>query len=230
MTAYNKNPYPIGPPPVLMIGGRTEWLYGNQLDNVSSTSFAITLLAVAANVVTITGTLLSGNIPAVGALISVQGTQTDSGAANVTNAVISAVSISALTGQGTISYAATATNQSATADSGVAIVPAPITYDTLVNGSSRQAASAENDPSTNDERSYFVQVFFGTLPTACVVTIQGSLVDTDSAYQNIGTVVTVAGSAATVNNTTFPNLNLKFVRLNVSGLSGSGTIAAALMG
>lgn len=228
MTAYNVSPF--GPPPVLMVGGRTEWLYGNQSDSVSPTQFAISQVAIASNVATITGTVTAGTVPAVGSKISVQGTQTDSGAANVTNVAITAVSISATTGIGTISYAATGSNQSATADSGLALVPQPITFDTLAAGSSKQAASAENDPSDNDERSYFAQVFFGTIPTACTVSLQGSLVDQDSAYQTLGTVATVAAGAVTLSSASFANVNLKFLRFNVSALTGTGTIAAAVMG
>jgi len=228
MPAYNVSPF--GPPPVLMVGGRTEWLYGNQSDIISPTQFTITQVAVASNVATITGTVTSGNIPAVGSLISVRGTQTDSGAANVTNAAITAVTINATTGAGTISYAATGSNQTATADSGVALVNQPITFDTLVAGSSKQAASAENDPSESDERSYMVQVFFGTLPTAATVTLQASLVDQDSAYQTVADVATVVGGTATLNAAVYANANFKFLRFNVSGLTGSGTIAAAIMG
>ena len=165
-----------------------------------------------------------------GSLVSVQGTTTDSGAANVSSVALTAVSINASTGAGTVSYAATASNQSATADSGFALVPQPITFDTLANGSSKQAASAENDPSENDERSYFAQVFFGTIPTACTVSLQASLVDQDSAYQTVGTVATVSGGTVSQNAATFSDMNYRFLRFNVSGLSGTGTIAAALMG
>lgn len=228
MPAYNKSPF--GPPPVLMVGGRTEFLYGAWSDTVSPTQITISSVAIASNVATVVGTIVSGNIPTVGSLVSVEGTASDSGAANVTNVALASVTANQTTGAITITYAATGTNQTTTADSGFALVPQPITYDTLVAGSSKQAASAENDPSTSDERAYFAQVFFGTIPTACTVSLQASLVDQDADYQTVGTVATVAAGAVTLSGASFANANYKFLRFNVSGLTGTGTIAAALMG
>lgn len=228
MTAYNTSPF--GPPPVLMVGGRTEWLYGNRDDRTSPTLIKVSSVAITSNVATVVGTIISGNIPAVGSLVSIQGTTTGSGEFNVTNVALTAVTATASTGAITVTFALTGSNVSTTADNGFAIVPVPITFDTLANGSSRQVASAENDPSENDERSYFAQVFFGTVPTTATVSLQASLVDQDSAYQTVAVVATVVGGAVTLSGTTFSNMNLKFIRFNVSGLTGSGTIAAAIMG
>lgn len=228
MTAYNNSPF--APTPVLMVGGRTQFLYGGFDDRTSPTKIQVSSVAIASNVATVVGTIVSGNIPTVGSPVYVQGTASDSGAANVNNVALASVTANQTTGLITITYAATGSNQSTTADAGFALVPLPITYDTLANGSSKQAASAENDPSTSDERAYFAQVFFGTIPTACTVTLQGSLVDQDSAYQNLGTVATVAAGAVTLSSAVYSNMNLKFLRFNVSALSGTGTIAAAVMG
>lgn len=228
MTAYNTSPF--GPPPVLMVGGRTEWLYGNQDDRTSPTEIQISSVAITSNVATVVGTVVSGKAPVVGSLVSIQGTTTGSGEFNVTNVALASATTNATTGVTTITFALTGSNVSTTADSGFALVATPITYDTLANGSSKQAASAENDPSTSDERAYFAQVFFGSIPTTATVTLQGSLMDQDSAYQTLGTVATVVGGAVTLNAANFSNANYKFLRFNVSGLTGSGTIAAALMG
>jgi hypothetical protein len=129
-----------------------------------------------------------------------------------------------------VTFALTNANIASVADAGIALVPVAQTFDTLANGSSIAAASAENDPSTSDERSYMAQVFFGTVPTAATVTLQASLIDLDSAYQTVATVATVAGGVATLNSAVFANANFRFLRFNVSGLSGTGTIAAALLG
>lgn len=228
MTAYNTSPF--GPPPVLMVGGRTEFLYGGFADTISATQIQVASVAITSNVATVLGTVISGNAPAVGNLVSIQGTKTSAGLFNVTNVTLASVSVNATTGAATITFPLTNANVGTTADAGFAVVPQPITYDTLANGSSKAAASAENDPSTNDERAYMVQVFFGTLPTAATVTLQASLVDQDSAYQTVATVATVVGSTATLNAAVYANANFKFLRFNVSGLSGTGTIAAALMG
>lgn len=228
MTAYNTSPF--GPPPVLMVGGRTEWLYGNQSDTVSPTQIAISSVAITANVATVIGTIVSGNAPPVGGLVSIRGTVTQAGVFNVTNVALSTVSANLTTGVITVTFLLTGTTVGTTNDSGFAELFTPITYDTLVAGSSKQAASAENDPSENDERSYMVQVFFGALPTAVTVTLQASLVDQDSAYQTVATVATVAGGTATLNAAVYANANFKFLRFNVSGLTGTGTIAAAILG
>lgn len=228
MTAYNTSPF--GPPPVLMVGGRTEFLYGGYSDTTSPTQIRITSVAITSNVATVVGTIVSGNAPAVGSLVSIQGTKTSSGLFNVTNVALASVTATLLTGAVTITFPLTNANVSTTTDAGFAVVPQPITYDALANGSSKQAASAENDPSENDERSYMVQVFFGTLPTAATVTLQASLVDQDSAYQTVATVATVTGGVATLNAAVYANANFKFLRFNVSGLSGTGTIAAAILG
>lgn len=230
MTAYNTSPF--GPPPVLMVGGRTEFLYGGQSDTVSPTQIRITSVAITSDVATVVGTIVSGNAPVVGSLVSIEGTTSNSGVFNVTNVALASVTATLLTGAVTITFPLTNANVSTTTDHGFAVVPTPITYDSLVAGSSKQAASAENDPSENDERSYFAQVFFGSLPTTATVTLQASLVDQDSAYQTVGTVATVVGGAVTQSAATFSSMNYKFLRFNVSGVTGgtSPTIAAALMG
>lgn len=229
MPAYNVTPF--GPPPVLMVGGRTEWLYGNQSDIVSPTQIQIASVAITSNVATVIGTIVSGNAPVVGSLVSIQGTKTSSGLFNVANVALASVTATLSTGAITITFPLTNANVSTTTDTGYAVVPPTYTYDSLVAGSSRQAASAENDPSEDDQRSYFAQVFFnGTLPTAVTVTLQASLVDQDAAYQTVGTVATIVGSTVTQSAATFSGMNYKFLRFNVSGLTGTGSIAAALMG
>jgi hypothetical protein len=229
MTAYNNSPF--GPPPVLMVAGRTEFLYGGYNDTVSPTQIAVSSVAITSNVATVVGTVVSGNFPAVGSLVSLQGTKTSSGLFNVTKVALASVTgTNALTGAVTITFPLTNANVSTTADSGFAVVSTPLTFDALANGSSKPAASTENDPSTDDERSYMVQVYFGTVPTAATVTLQASLTDNDADYQTVATVATVAGSAVTLNAAVYANANFKFLRFNVSGLSGTGTIAAALMG
>jgi hypothetical protein len=140
------------------------------------------------------------------------------------------VTINATTGVGTITFPLTHADVASAADSGLALVPQLVTMEAVANGSSRQCAPPENDPSTDDARTFTAQVFFGTVPTACTVTLQGSLVDQDSAYQTLGTVATVSGSSVTLSEAAFTLSNYRFLRFNTSGLSGTGTFAAAIMG
>ena len=64
------------------------------------------------NVASVSVFINQGPLPLVGDQITVWGTAQQSGAFNVTRAIITAVSITAATGQGTISFALTGTNQS----------------------------------------------------------------------------------------------------------------------
>ena len=228
MPAYQTSPF--GPAPVLMVGGRTEYLYGIQSDAVGPTQIAISSVAITANVATVVGTIVSGNAPVVGSLVSIRGTQTSSGLFNVTNVALASVTPVLQTGAVTITFPLTNANIGTTPDHGFAAVPTTTSYDTMANGSSMQAASAENDPSTSDERAYFAQVFFGTIPTTATVTLQTSLVDQDSQYQTIATVASVSGGTVTTNASVYANANFKFLRFNIAGLTGSGTIAAAIVG
>lgn len=225
MTAYNTSPFT--PSPVLMVGGKPEFLYGSLDDRSSGTQIAITSVAITSNVATVVGTIVSGKAPIVGNLVSLQSSNSTF---NVTNVAIASVTSNLTTGVTTITFPLTNGNVTTTAATGFAAVPVTIVPETIAAGSSKPAASAENDPSTNDERSYMAQVFFGTVPTAATVTLQASLVDLDSAYQTVGTVAVVAGGVVSQNAATFSSMNYRFVRFNVSGLSGTGTIAAAILG
>jgi hypothetical protein len=123
----------------------------------------------------------------------------------------------------------TGANLGTTADSGLAIIPQPEVGDSLANGSSIPAASPFNDPRTDGARTYQAQVTFPTVPTACTVSLQISEVDIDSQYQTIGTVATVASGTVTQSMAEFTLTTARFLRFNVSGLSGAGTIVAKLL-
>jgi hypothetical protein len=222
----------FGPSPKLMVGGQPVFLFGGLNDRVSPTTVQITNVSLTSNVATISGYVTSGVAPSVGGLVSIQGTVTASGSFNVSAATITGATFSATTGIGTFTFALTHADVASTADAGKALVPTAVTYEALANGSSAPAASAENDPSTNDERSYFAQVFFGSLPTAATVTLQAALVDNDADYATVGTVATVSAGAVTLSSAQFANGNYRFVRFNVSGVTGgtSPTFAAALLG
>lgn len=230
MPSYNTSGFAA--PPKLLTAGWPEYLYGKFPTDVSPTRMTISQVAIASNVATLTVQIVEGNLPSVGSLISVQGTVSDSGAANVSSVALTAVSINATSGAGTVTYAATGTNQSATSDSGSAIVPQPIQFDTLANGRSIPCAPPANDPNTDGARTFTAQVIFGSLPTACTVTLQGSLVDQNADYYSLGTVATVAGGAVTQQGVQFTLTNERFLRFNVSGVTGgtSPTIAAAILG
>src|SRR6185437_1165713 len=94
--------------PAYLFGG-LNMLQGNAMGRVTQT-------ALATNVGIVSVSIGEGPAPKVGDLITVWGTAEQTGLFNVNRALITAVSITGSTGAGTISFALTGTNQSATAD------------------------------------------------------------------------------------------------------------------
>lgn len=223
---------PFAPNPRLLTAGWPEWLFGSFATDVAPTRFQVTNVALTSNVATVSGYVREGNIPAVGSLISIQGTASTSGLFNVSNVAIASVTINATTGIGTITFALTHANVATAADSGQAIVPQAVQTEALANGSSIPCVPPANDPNTDAARTFTAQVYFPSLPTTATVTVQGSLTNNDADYQNLGTVGTVVGGAITLSQAEFQLTNERFLRFNVSAVTGgtSPTIAAAILG
>jgi hypothetical protein len=230
MPSYNNTPFALAPK--LLTAGWPEFLLGSFPTDVSPTRFQVTNVALASNVATVSGYVREGNIPTAGSLISIQGTATASGAFNVSNATITGVTIDATSGIGTITFTVTHADVATVADSGLAIVPQPVKYEALANGSSIPAVPPANDPNTDAARTFTAQVYFASLPTTATVTVQGSLTNNDADYQNIGTVATVVSGGVTLSQAQFQLTNERFLRFNVSSVTGgtSPTIAAAILG
>lgn len=189
---------------------------------------AVTSVAITSNVATLGVTLLEGPIPIVGALISVQGTQTaTSGGApnfNVTNVALASVSINSTTGIGTVTFALTSSNISTTADSGMALVPAPIVTETLPASATagQQFAVAAGNLATNGQRgiTWFTQ-YTGS-PSTVTANLQGSDVDTDASYTTIDT-----SSVATGETRALANVNYNFYRVQMASTGGTSPKCAA---
>src|ERR1039458_3961572 len=104
MSLYVESPFKQNP--TLLVQGRPEYTFGSWQDRTGPTFGYV----VSDSAVTTTGTLTfrvaSGNVPAVGSLITVVGTTNGSGNLNVTNAqILSAVTTDA--GISTVTYAIT---------------------------------------------------------------------------------------------------------------------------
>lgn len=224
MPAYNNSPF--APQPKLLYAGVAEYLFGSWPQDKSPTQLYVNQVTIAADVATLGVTVYGGDIPAVGSLISVQGTQSSAGAANVTNIALTAVSI-ASTGVGTVSYALTAANLAATADAGIAIVPQPIQMETIVAEASVAVAMSNNSFGGDLDRTVTAQAIFGTIPTAVTIALQGAMYNEDAAFVTLGTIATVAASATTANGFT-EIANYLFYRALVSGLTGAGTVAVLI--
>lgn len=226
MPSYSASPFAALP--LKLIPGQPAYLFGSWPSDIAPTRLAVTSVAVASDVCTLGVTVTEGNIPAVGSLITVSGTATSSGAANVTNVALTGVSITALTGAGTVTFALTASNVSTTADGGVALIPQPEVGDTVANGTSVAAGLPYATPwnTTSGAVQIECEVSFPTLPTACVVVLQGAAVNLNSQYQTIiSNVVTVSGGTATY-GTLQVSGKYNFVRYLISGASGTGSIVA----
>ena len=226
MPSYSTSPFAAVP--VKLIPGQPAYLFGSWLQDVAPTKMHVSSVAVASDVCTLGVLVTEGNIPAVGSLITVYGTATSSGAANVTNVALTGVSITASTGIGTVTFALTASNVTTTADGGVAIVPQPEVGDTVANGKSIACGLPYTVPQDaySGVQGIACEVSFPTLPTACVVALQGAQTNTDSEYQTIiSNVVTVSASSATYGTLQVTG-KWNFLRYIISGTSGSGTIVA----
>jgi hypothetical protein len=221
MPTYQNSPFQKV---VALLSGVPEYLYGKFDKFVSPAKLLVSQVELASDVATLTVKVVEGPIPAAGSLITVSGTQTGSGEFNVVRATLTAVSIDATTGEGTVSYALTASNVSATADAGVAIVDTPEIAETLAAGSSVACTPLFQQVVPGGQRTITAVVTFPTVPTDVTVKLQGADLDQDSEYTDVGTVATVANSTPTIGAATFDGVGFRFYRLNVSGLSGTGTI------
>jgi hypothetical protein len=241
MPGYDNSPFK--PIPRLLIPGQNSYLLGSWRQDASPTQFQVATVAIAADVATVTGTVTGGDIPLVGGLISIRGTQTSSGAFNVTNAALTAVTFTPATSAITVTFALTAANVATTADSGLAIVPISEVPETVANGASIACTPQNNETFLEVGRLLSTTVTFPTLPTTATVVLQGANFDTDSEYTTIDTVATVTAGAQTTpkvtevqNNgggtTTAINspVNYRFYRFLVSGVTGTGTIIARIEG
>jgi hypothetical protein len=182
--------------------------------------------------------LLSGNIPIVGALITVIGTANSAGVFNVTNATITSVSASANPDAGfySIGYLVSSTTQATTLDGGQFIVPQIETGESLTaTGASVPVAAPFNNPEMQEGKSITASVSFPTAPTSATVVLQGALFDKDSEYVTIGTLGTTNGSstfqtgqgaAGTVADVNI--VNFRFYRLNCTALVGTGSIVGKI--
>ena len=174
--------------PAYLLGG-LNMLRGNAKGYVTQT-------ALGSNVASVSVSINQGPIPLVGDQITVWGTALQSGAFNVTRAIITAVSITAATGQGTISFALTGTNQAATADAGAFLCEPGESYDTLTNSTFSQAVLVQA-PQGDSQFTLPLAVTFSTIPTAVTATLQVAIRDVAAEYTNTTTVVTVAAGAYT---------------------------------
>jgi hypothetical protein len=218
MPPYITRPATTNTPVQMLIPGQPAYAFGSKNTSRPTVKMSVTSVAVATDVVTLGVTLMEGYVPAVGDLITVVNTTTDSGAANVANVALASVTITALTGKGTVTYAATASDQLTTADTGMAYVAVPEIPEALSAIASR-AFAIQNTIG----RGYGITWAYNcsSAPSTIAIQLEGAVNDVDGEYTIIGTSKTTAsGWVETVAQV--PNL-VNFLRVNITATTG-GTV------
>ena len=211
--------------PQLLQKGVPAYLFGNLNMLRSNGSGTVINDALTSNVATVTIQVSEGGAPQVGDLITIYGTALQSGLFNVTRALVTAVAIDAQTGQGTVSYALTGTNQATTADPGRFIMEIGESSETLAAGYSQPVLVQA--PQCDSQFTIPLTVTFPTMPTDVTCTLQKAIRDLSAEYTNTSAAVVISASAYTAGPTVEATLERGyFYRLAVTGLTGAGTIIA----
>ena len=241
MGFYNKSPFKG--PVQLLVAGTPSYVFGSYNDKTGPTTGYVLSDSSIGTTATINVKIMSGNIPIVGSLITVVGTASSAGAFNSTNSTVTAVSSpqSPDTGFYSISYTIASTTQATTADAGQFIIPQIEVGDALTStGASIEVASPFNNPEMQEGKSITVSVSFPTAPTSATVVIQGANLNADSEFQTIGTIITAGNTSSawqsgqgdsatgTLASGSVPTINFRFYRLNVTALTGTGTIVGKI--
>ena len=233
----------FAPLPEVVLPGKPAYLYGSLATDTQDTLLQVTNVALTSNVATVSVYVRAGNIPVVGNLISIAGTQAASGAFNVSSTALTSVTISATTGIGTVTFALTHADVASVVDSGQALVPIQEVPETLAANTSVPIYVPSQEPNDMGEKSITTAVTFPTMSTTATVKLYSAINlpknlpgSAGSEWTLAGTVATVAASAQTVGPlTTFDtsaaavNLAGRFFCLQVTSITGSGQIVAKLI-
>jgi len=236
MPAYNQNP--IGKVVQQAVPGQPAYCYGSLNTLVAPTRMNITNVALTSNVATLSVTVIEGNLPVVGQLVSVAGCS-NSVFNTTTPLAITAVSFTNTPedGKGTISFALTHADVVSAAATGAAMAPQVEVGESIVAGASAEVAIPANTPFPENGRAMLFEVYFPTLPTGVTVAVQGASVNVDNDYTTLGTIAVVAASTLSGASNTggnvaslyFDGVRENFIRYLVSGLTGTGKIVAKVV-
>jgi hypothetical protein len=191
-----------------------SYAYGQQ-----DTRMYVTSVAVAANVVTLGVKMVEGNIPVLSALTAfkawVTGTVVGGAPVNVAGVALTAVSINAATGVGTITYPATTGNLATTPDGGQVIIPVPEFAELLAVAKLQQFTL---DPMGG----YGITMTWSTAlsaPATLALQLEGAINDADAEYGIIGVSQTTLSGILIA---TVPQ-DIRFVRVNVTAFTGGAS-------
>jgi len=214
MSTYNSTKNP--PYPELLQPGVPSYAFGSRNRSLPTVRMQITNIARTSNVVTLTVQMLEGNIPAVSDLITVTGTSAGSGGANTSNTpvALSAVTINATTGAGTVTYTKAGSDIVSVANAGQASVEVPEVAQVLT-GATKSAAFAIQ-AAKGQGRGISWEYTCPSAPNAASLQLEGALVDEDALYAIIGSAITSTSGGQAFAPTP---INVNFVRINVTSFT-----------
>ena len=215
-------PYITAPPYITprrgITAGLPSYSFGSFPLGVSPARMYVTTVAVAANVVTLGVKMVEGNIPAVGAQVSVFGTVVGGATVNAANVSLASVTITPATGVGTITYSLTLANLSTTPDGGQVFVLAQDVGETTAVAKGQQFALAPDG-------GYGLTVVWACTAATVALQLEGSVDDVDAQYAIIGTSQTTLTGSVLAQVPT----DVRFVRVNTTAFTGGpGTLWAKI--
>lgn len=237
MPAYVLSPFKPTPP--LAVAGTPNYLIGSYNDKTGPTLGNVISNSAVTTTATLTFQIISGNIPAVGALITVVGCA-NSANFNVTNVAIASVSTTAA-GVCTVTYTISSTSQGTTNDGGQVIIPQPEVGETISGAyKSIPIARPYNNPNVQEGQSLTATLNLGSGLSAVTCSLQGADFDVDSEYTDVhvfgtsGLQVfqsgqdTIAQSATPGVVTANPGgvniVDWRFYRFKITSVTGSGAV------
>jgi hypothetical protein len=200
----------------MLMPGVPSYAFGSYLDGHPVMRATITNVALTSNVATVTVQMVEGFIPAVGDLVSIVCSNT---IFNVTDSVITARSITAATGAGTITFALTHADVVSVAATGSLLsqqVPVPL----ALTGSAQKSQQFAVQTAKGQGRGISWSYSCPSAPSTIAIQLEGALTDNDADYAIIGSSQTTAAGASVF--ATAPIL-VNFVRLQVTASSGGSS-------
>lgn len=207
-STYQKTPFK--PAPGMMITGSPTYFAGQWNDKTGPTLGTVTSDSGNGTTSTVIFQIQSGNIPLVGALVTIVGTANAAGAYNVTNVAIASVSTTA-SGVCTITFAGTGNSANA-ADFGLVQIPQPEISAQMpsVLAASTPYTFQFQGPILNEGRTFTIFATFNSIDATAAfsVVLEEAIQDNDLEYQPIATLaqctagtLAAAGSGVVLNNT-----------------------------
>lgn len=209
--------------------GEPTYLLGSLNRLTQATKMNISTVALSGTTATVTGTVIEGNIPVVGQLVSLSGAVPSY--FNVTNAKILSVSAPASPDVGvyTITFALTNSNIGTTNSPGVALAPQIETPELFSNLSVGGAdfysleVALQSNTGPDNGRTIRADISFPVFPGACTVYLQTAELNIPSEYRDFFTVGTVTGGVLSGGSVMQTLVVANFARLHVAGIAGIGS-------